>query len=377
MSPSIPYTPCSFRPSSCYLCGGWSRPSTAESLAIVQVASQSSFWVAHAEISAHTRAENCWSILLRSNSVPFIASTMVTLMSVCEHYLPSGAQINESTVGLVSVFVRSHNLFAHSVPDAWGNALLERIRLLSLDIEATRSLVAALQLLRLTLAEACASHIASCALKYLNALIACWRQHDNLVVRALVANNLEILLSRTYSCSSDFQSEIRARMLDIIRMLFATRSREFQLRHGPSQVVGSKSQPMYGNSVCFRREVLCTTGVSDPQLTALQHAMLSLTAVAFRKYPRTLKSIGHKIEYLAAQVLSLSPSEGLQEMAAKMVASIPHSPELWGQLMSRVLKSMDLQVGMNFCERPNDLTRLCETVNLVPYIFSISMVVNR
>ena len=47
------------------------------------------------------------------------------------------------------------------------------------------SLVAALQLLRLTLAEACAAHIGACARRYWHALAATWQAHDDAVVRAL------------------------------------------------------------------------------------------------------------------------------------------------------------------------------------------------
>ena len=195
----------------------------------------------------------------------------VTLAGLCESYLPPGHPLDAGTVAVVAALARSHNLLARNVPPAWSACILARLQhnsassasalsAVALGRDRT-SLVAALQLLRLTLAEACAAHVGACARRYWHALAAAWQAHDDAVVRALVANCMEGLLRRCggsggggggggggdgggggggdgVAGGSDVGNLLRAEVLPKLQLVFATKSRAVQLRYhqkpGPS-----------------------------------------------------------------------------------------------------------------------------------------------
>ena len=289
---------------------------------------------------------------------------MVSLASLCESYLADGHDLDLDTVPVLATLVRSHNLWARAIPPVWATRLLQRVRVpafrAGLRPEARQrqldSLVAALQLVCLTIAESGSEHVAAHARNYFNALAGAWQHHDDVAVRTLAANGLEGLLRRSYSCASDFQNMLKAQVLPKLQMIFGTRSRAVQLRFHQKldYASGSKSKeeesssksaaPLLGHGIGFQRHVLRSGRLGDADVTALLHSVLSLAAAAFSKFSRTLKALAHKAEVLGAVVLTLSPMVALQEAAAALIAALPHTSEMWSSLMARTLNSFELQV---------------------------------
>jgi len=280
---------------------------------------------------------------------------VLLLSSILEHHLPAGAYVDEESAALVSAVVRSHNLLARNVPNSWSDNLLQRLRAKAPghgQSEVLESMVASLKLARLTLTEGCSSHVAAFARKYFHALVAVWKGHDQPAVRTLVANCIEALVSRSYSCTSEFQNMLKSEILATLQLIFNTKSRSIALQYADDRAADGTDDdsgphaagPLFGDRIGFRRRILGTNCAADAQVIALLHSVLSLSAVAYSKYSRTLKSIARKIETLASTVLSLSPVDAMQVTAANLLSSLPHTVEMWGSLMARALNSLENQV---------------------------------
>ena len=137
-----------------------------------------------------------------------------TVSSICENYLASGSLLDDGTASLVSSLLLSHNLLSRDqIPTGWANALVSRVRAIASAPVAVASVAATLKLMRLTLRKCSTPHVSAHASSYITGLVAAWKQHESCAVRALVANSLDCLLQRTYSCcSSEFPKKLRTEL---------------------------------------------------------------------------------------------------------------------------------------------------------------------